>query len=37
MEEQGELAYLELTESKIIHWFVHTGRLKSEVKIAYIG
>ena len=37
MEKQGNLAYLALAELKIIHWFFHTERLKSEVKISYIG
>ena len=37
MEENEELAYLALAELKIVHWFVHTEWLKSEVKIAYIG
>ena len=37
MEENEELAYLALVELKIVHWFVHTKRLKSQVKITYIG
>ena len=37
MEENEELAYLALVESKIFHWFVHTKQLKSDAKIAYIG
>ena len=37
IEENEELAYLALAVSKIVHWYVHTNRLKSEVKIAYIG
>ena len=37
MEEHEELNYLALADLKFIHWFVHTERLKSEVKIAYIG
>ena len=37
MEENEELTYLELADLKIVHWFFHTERLNSEVKIAYIG
>ena len=37
MEENEELDYLALAESKIVHWFVHTEWLKLEVEIAYIG
>ena len=37
IEENEEKAYLALVELKIVHWFFHTERLKSEVKIAYIG
>ena len=36
MEDYEELIYLALVVLKIVHWFVHTERLKSEVKIAYI-
>ena len=37
MEEQGELAYLTLAESKIIHRFVHNEQSKLEVKCCQIG
>ena len=37
IEENEELAYSALVESKIVHWFVQIERLKSEVKIYYIG
>ena len=37
MEEYEELTHLELADLKIVHWFVHSEQLKSEVKIAYIG
>ena len=37
MEENDQLTYLALADLKIIHSFVHTEWLKSEVKIAYIG
>ena len=37
MEENEELIYLALADLKIVHWFIHTERLNSEVKIAYIG
>ena len=36
MEENEEPTYLALVDLKLVHWFVHTERLKSEVKIAYI-
>ena len=32
MEEYEELAYLALADLKIVHWFVHIERLKSEGK-----
>ena len=34
MEENEELTYLEIADLKIVHWFVHTEQLKSEVKIS---
>ena len=34
MEEKEEMIYLALADLKIVHWFVHTERLKLEVKIA---
>ena len=37
MKEHEELVYLALTDFKIVHWFVHTERLKIEVKFIYIG
>ena len=37
MEEYQELIYLALADLKIVRYFVHTERLKSEVKISYIG
>ena len=36
MEEYEELTYLALAVLKIVHWFVHTDKLKLEVKISYI-
>ena len=37
MEEKGELDYLALAESKIVHWFVHNEQFKLEVKCCQIG
>ena len=37
VEEHEEMTYLALVDLKIVLWFVHTERLNSEVKIAYIG
>ena len=37
MEENEELIYLALADLKIVHWFVHTERLKPKVKMGYIG
>ena len=37
MKEREEMTYLALTDLKIVYWFFHIERLKSEVKISYIG
>ena len=36
MKEHEELIYLALVDLKIVHWFVHTERLKADVKKFYI-